>query len=96
MNLSFRIDRANISSETVTLRSIDFAKISLEVDNRDHITVGKEKHSVRIKMLDANNRILSGYDGVIALDFSKLSGVFTTPFVRIKNGISETEIAFTP
>lgn len=42
MNLSFRIDRVNISSSTVVLHSIDFAKIQVEVDNKDHIVAGKE------------------------------------------------------
>lgn len=37
MNLSFRIDRVNIASNTITLRSIDYAKVQVEVDNKDQI-----------------------------------------------------------
>lgn len=96
MNLSFRIDRVNISSEAIVLRSIDFAKISVEVEDRDNIIVGKKKHAVHVKMLDKSNKILDGYNGILSLDFPKLSGTFNTPFVQIKNGVSETDIAFTP
>ena len=39
IKLSFRIDRANIASDTLTLRSIDFAKMSVEVADKDNIIV---------------------------------------------------------
>lgn len=96
MNLSFRIDRANISSDSVRLRSIDFAKISVEVEDREHMVVGKEKHAVRIKVLDKNNQLLDKYNGVLSLDFPKLSGAMSTPFVHISKGVSDTDIFLTP
>ncbi len=37
MNLSFRIDRVNKASDSVSLRAIDVAKISLNVEGRDNI-----------------------------------------------------------
>jgi hypothetical protein len=96
MNLSFRIDSANIASNTLSLRSIDFAKISLEVDNRNQIVVGKEPHIVRVKILDRNNQVLSGYNGIISLDFPKLSGTISTPLLHITNGLSDTGTLLTP
>lgn len=96
MDLSFRIDRANISSDSVLLRSVDFAKVSIEVADREHIVAGKEKHAVHIRVLDKNNQVLSGYNGIISLDFPKLSGTLNTPFVRIAQGISETGMFLTP
>ncbi len=96
MDLSFRIDRANISSDSALLRSIDFAKVSVEVADREHIVAGKEKHAVRIRVLDRNNQVLSGYNGILSLDFPKLSGTLSTPFVRIAKGVSETDIFLTP
>lgn len=96
MDLSFRIDKANVSSDSLRLRSIDFAKVSIDVADRDHIVVGKEKHKVQVKVLDRNNQVLSGYNGILALDFPKLSGTIDTPFMRIKNGVSETEANLVP
>jgi hypothetical protein len=96
MDLSFRIDRVNIASESITLKSIDFAKILVEVTDKESIIVGKDAHAVKIKVVDRSNQTLSGYTGILSLGFSKLSGSFNTPFVRIKNGVSETEINFTP
>ena len=97
MSLSFRIDgTANIASASETLRSIDSAKISMEVAESNNIIVGKEKHKVSIKVLDKNNQLLDKYNGIISLDFPKLSGKINTPFVHIKNGISEGDIFLTP
>lgn len=96
MNLSFRIDSANIASSTITLQSIDFAKISLEVDNRNQIVAGKEPHIVRVKILDKNNQVLGGYNGIISLDFPKLSGTISTPLLHITNGLSDTGTLLTP
>ena len=39
IELSFRIDRANVASDTIILRSIDFAKMSVEVADQDNIIV---------------------------------------------------------
>lgn len=83
MDLSFRIDTANIASNPVVLHSIDFAKISVDVADKDNIVVGKEKHAVHIKVLDKNNQVLTGYNGIMSLDFPKLSGTLSTPFVHI-------------
>lgn len=96
MQLSFRIDRVNVSSDVTTLRSIDFAKISIDVADKDHMVVGKGKHAVTIRVLNKNNTTLSGYNGILSLDFPKLSGSFSTPFVHIKNGVSEAEIFLAP
>lgn len=96
MNLSFRIDAANVSSDAVILHSIDFAKVSVEVEDKEHIIVGKAKHKVNIKILDRNNQILSGYNGILSLDFPKLSGMMSTPFIHITKGLSDTEIFLTP
>lgn len=95
MKLSFRIDKANISSETIRLRSIEYAKISMDVENRERIIAGKESHTVHVKVLDKDNRVLDGYNGVMSLDFPKLSGTLSAPFVRIVNGAS-TGITLTP
>lgn len=96
MELSFRIDRANIASSPLSLRSIDFAKVSLEVDARDSIVVGKEGHAVRIRMLDRDNQVLTGYTGIASLDFPKLSGTLSAPLVHIVNGVSSSGITLTP
>ena len=96
MNLSFRIDRANIASDAITLRSIDFAKIALEVTDKDNIVVGKGKHLVVVKILGSDGQILTGYNGIASIDFPKLSGSFNTPFVHIKNGVSDADIFLTP
>lgn len=95
MKLSFRIDKANLSSESVALRSVEYAKISMEVADRDHLIAGKEPHAVQVKVLDKDNRVLEGYNGVMSLDFPKLSGTLSTPFVRIVNGVS-TGVTLTP
>lgn len=52
MNLTFRIDSANIASEPLYLQSIDSAKISVEVEDKDTIVVGKEKHHIKIIIKD--------------------------------------------
>lgn len=96
IGLSFRIDRANIASDTVKLQSIDFAKIALEVADKDNIVVGKNAHKVTIQIRDKNNQVMTGYNGIASLDFPKLSGSFNTPFVHIKNGVSEGNILLTP
>lgn len=96
IKLSFRIDRANVASDTLTLRSIDFAKMSVDVADKDNIIVGKEKHKVVLKVLDKDNQVLTGYNGIASLDFPKLSGSFNTPFVHIKNGVSDSDIFLTP
>lgn len=96
MNLSFRVDKANVASDSVILRSIDFAKVSVEVADKEHMVVGKEKHDVHIRVLDKNNQVLTGYNGILSLDFPKLSGTFSTPFVHIVHGISDSDITLTP
>lgn len=95
MKLSFRIDKVNLSSETIILRSIDYAKISVDVADRDNIVAGKNPHTLNFRVLDKNNQVLSGYSGVMSLDFPKLSGTLSVPFVRVQNGVS-TGVILTP
>lgn len=47
-------------------------------------------------MFDKNNQVISGYNGILALDFPKLSGTLSAPFVKIVNGVSEADIVLTP
>ncbi len=68
----------------------------MDVSDRDHIVAGKEKHSVKVSVLDKNNQVIAGYNGIVSLDFPKLSGSLSSPFVRIVNGVSETSVEFTP
>lgn len=81
---------------TLAIASVDNARMSIEVDDKDHIIVGKAPHEVRIKVLDKNGKLLDGFSGVASLDFPKNSGVFSTSFVSIKNGVSNEKIFFTP
>jgi len=86
----------NVASDSIRLRSIEFAKIAIDIKDRDKIVVGKDKHSVLVKVLDKDGQVLTLYNGVMALDFPKLSGSFSQPFVSIKNGVSDGDIFFTP
>jgi len=96
MNLSFRVDSANVSSDTITLRSIDFAKISVDVSDKGNIVVGKAEHTIKVSVLDGNNQVLTGYNGIVSLDFPKLSGTLSSPFIHIVNGVSEADVTIIP
>lgn len=62
----------------------------VEVENRDSVVVGKEPHAVRVKLVDANGKILTGFDTVAALNFPQLSGIFDTNYLAVKDGLSTT------
>jgi len=73
------------------------------VEDRDNIVVGKEKHRLKIRVKDSNGNVLSrqneshgGFNGIVSLDFPKLSGVVEPAFARIVDGVSVGDIFFIP
>ncbi|MFZ3232395.1 MAG: VCBS repeat-containing protein [Patescibacteria group bacterium] len=96
-NLKFSLEIKNRNlSATTSFRSLDYAKAVVDVENRDKIVVGKEPHAVRIKLVDGDGKILTGFDGVAALNFPQLSGVFDTNYLAIKDGLSTTGALLSP
>lgn len=63
IQLKIRIANKNLESPLLTLRSIESARISVDVEDRDHIVAGKEKHRVTIRVKDSNGNILSRANG---------------------------------
>ncbi|MDQ1344300.1 MAG: hypothetical protein QG650_1020, partial [Patescibacteria group bacterium] len=96
-DLSFEIEAQNrgISAKT-DFRSIDYAKAVVEVENRDSFVVGKAPHAVKVKVVDKDGKTLTGFHGVAAVNFPKLSGTFDTNFVAIQDGLSSTGFVLTP
>lgn len=95
LKFSLEIKNRGLKAET-SFRSLDYAKAVVEVENRDNIVVGKEPHAVRVKLVDENGKALSGFDGVAAINFPALSGIFDTNYLGIKNGLSATGALLTP
>lgn len=96
ISLKFSLDKTTVSSEVVTLRAVDFAKVSVEVKKPENIIVGGNAHGISFRILDEEDTLIDDYNGILALDFPKLSGTLSNPFVRIVNGVSETEVLLTP
>ena len=96
INLKFSIDEPKLESSIVSLRSIDFAKISTQIEGKDSIVVGKEAHRIKLSVLDRNNQVLRGFNGIASIDFPKLSGVVNPGFVKIVDGVSQDDISLTP
>lgn len=96
-DLKFGIEIKNrgLKAET-SFRSVDYAKAVVDVENRGNIVVGKEPHAVRVKLVDENGKTLSGFDGVAAINFPALSGIFDTNYLGIKDGLSVTGALLTP
>lgn len=89
LKFSLEIKNRGLKAET-SFRSVDYAKAVVEVENRDSVVVGKEPHAVRVKLVDADGKVLSGFDGVAALNFPQLSGIFDTNYLALKDGLSVT------
>lgn len=105
MDVSFQVVRSSgtVTSVPLKLRSIDFAKISVEIEGRDTIVAGKNKHRVTIKLLDREGKLLDrknesngGFNGIVAMDFPALSGRLNMPFAKIVDGQSVDDIFLTP
>ncbi|MFZ4461251.1 MAG: hypothetical protein ACOYN2_01555 [Patescibacteria group bacterium] len=82
--------------KTINLTSVDTAKIQVDVDGRESIVAGKDAHEIHIKILDEKGAVMEGFSGVASLDFPKNSGVISTSFVNIKNGVNVDKVTFTP
>lgn len=89
------IEGSNLE-KTITLKSVETAKIQVEVADRDTIVAGKDPHEITIKVLDDKGAVMSGFSGIASLDFPKNSGVISTSFVNIRDGVSVDKILFTP
>ncbi len=80
----------------LTVQSIDYAKIQVNVANRGSLVAGGSGQTVTLKITDNLGQVLTGFNGVASLDFPKNSGFFSTPFVQITNGTNSGALTFTP
>ncbi len=93
--IKIALDGSNLET-SIKLTSVDYAKIHVDVDSSDTIVAGKDPHEVHIKVVDKNGALIDGFSGVASLDFPKNSGVLSTNFVSIKNGVNTDKITLTP
>lgn len=77
------------------IRSVEYAKAVVSVENRDGIRAGSGSHAVTIDVVDRAGTRISDFSGVAAVDFPRLSGTLSSNFVQIKNGVSDP-IVFSP
>lgn len=80
----------------LTVKSIDSAKIRVNVPDRANLVAGGSGQTVTLEIVDAGGAVLDGFNGVASIDFPKNSGTFDTQFVQIQNGKNTTPILFKP
>ncbi len=80
----------------LTVKSIDYAKIRVNVPNRTALIAGGSGQLVNLEIADSAGQILTGFNGVASIDFPKNSGSFDTQFVQILNGKNKDPITFKP
>jgi hypothetical protein len=90
IELSLTLSDGKKIEKTIQVRSIDSAKIAMEMP-KDFV-VGSPEKEVSLKIVDNEGKVLDGFNGIASLDFPKNSGKFTTPFVQIQNGVSTQKI----
>ena len=96
IRVQFHLDSPNLDAPSISLRSVDYAKIAIDVDGRNTIVVGKEKHVIKLRVLDRAGQQLNGFNGIASLDFPKVSGAISPSFVKIVNGESIDAISLSP
>ncbi|MDD2487531.1 MAG: hypothetical protein PHS92_04120 [Candidatus Gracilibacteria bacterium] len=78
------------------IKVIDYAKISLDIENKDNIVAGKEKHKINVIVKDRDGKKIDGFNSVLYFDFPKTSGSIEPNYVQIKDGKNEGEVNFVP
>lgn len=95
LEITVKIPERNLEAKT-TIRSLDYAKILVDVENRAKITAGTGTHAVTIRAVDAGGNALAGFDAAASIDFVKLSGTLSANFLKLKDGNSGTGLVLTP
>ncbi|MDD2745687.1 MAG: VCBS repeat-containing protein, partial [Candidatus Gracilibacteria bacterium] len=85
-----------INSTPLTIKSIDYAKIRVNIPGRSTIVAGGTETDVNLEVVDADGQVLTGFNGVASIDFPKNSGKFSTSFIQIENGKNKVAVKFTP
>ncbi|MBP8016521.1 VCBS repeat-containing protein, partial [Candidatus Gracilibacteria bacterium] len=96
ISLKFSVSNPSIESQIFTVQSLDSAKIKIDIENKDNIIVGKEKHKINIYVQDSNNQLLNKFNGVAYFDFPSISGNIEPNFVQIKNGKNVEDVYLNP
>lgn len=94
MNLKFNIP--GLESSLVSLEAIDYAKVVASVDDPNNIFVGGQSHRVDMKIVDADDKTISGFNTSAAVSAPELAGEMNTNLVSFKDGVMTTPLEFTP
>ncbi len=86
MTLSFTVD--GIKTQTFPIRVLESAKVQLERVGGVPL-VGGDPVKVRLRVLDTNNEVVSGFSSFAHLDIPEAAGSFDTDSVRIEAGTSD-------
>lgn len=80
----------------MVIKSIDNAKIRVNIPGRSAIVAGGTETEVNLEVIDSAGQVLTGFNGVASIDFPKNSGKFSTSFIQIENGKNNGAVKFTP
>ncbi|EKE27248.1 MAG: hypothetical protein ACD_3C00233G0001 [uncultured bacterium (gcode 4)] len=95
MKLKLKVENSSAESE-ITLEAVEYAKIRVNIENKDKIIVWWDKHKLTLDITDNDNKTLTKFNWVAYFEMPELYGVIQPNFTKIKNGKLTEDVYFVP
>ncbi|EKE29579.1 MAG: hypothetical protein ACD_2C00141G0001 [uncultured bacterium (gcode 4)] len=96
MNLKFKAENSAAESGILTLEAVDYAKIKVNIENRDKIIVWWDKHKISLDIVGWDNKTLTKFNWVAYFEIPELYGVVQPNFTKIKDWKLTEDVFFVP